>query len=212
MLHVHALAEVCLSLSLPASGSCFQRNFWAKEQIFPLVVGRDQNESLKRVNIVIKLINTVVQSSYCNIAFEYDWIKFNLSPLCPSQFSGLYLVSLVVILIGFITFNVVPTPAVHTDPVSSSSSSICEESYDIPVPTQNDSTKQEVTVRITTEDEEDGEERQQGGGEKEEGWGEEERRAPGPSQSLGRGYSDGDVVAVGRSTKMWTTARKPAIS
>lgn len=70
------------------------------------------------------------------------------------------------------------------------------------MPTQNDSTKREVTVRITTEDEEDGEERQQGDGEKEEGWGEEERRAPEPSQSPRRGNSDGDVVAVGRSTKI----------
>lgn len=120
-------------------------------------------------------------------------------PFCPLQFSGLYLVSLVVILIGFITFNTVPTPTDHTDP--SSSSSICEGSLnDNPITTQNDSAEQEVTVRITAEDEEDCDEGQLEDVEKEEGWGEDERRAP--SQSLEDGKSHRDVVAVGCSTKM----------
>lgn len=93
-----------------------------------------------------------------------------------------------------------PTPAVHTDPASSSSSSICEGGLnDDPMTTQNDSTKRDVTVRITAEDEEDGDERQQGDREKEQGWGGDERRAP--SQSLRQGNSHGDV-AVGHSTKM----------
>lgn len=126
-------------------------------------------------------------------------------PFCPLQFSGLYLVSLVVILIGFITFNTVPTPTDHTDP--SSSSSICEGSLnDNPITTQNDSAEQEVTVRITAEDEEDCDEGQLEDVEKEEGWGEDERRAP--SQSLEDGKSHRDVVAVGCSTKMWTPAWK----
>lgn len=34
------------------------------------------------------------------------------------QFSGLYVVSLMVIMVGFITFNAVPTPSQTPDPVS----------------------------------------------------------------------------------------------
>lgn len=92
-----------------------------------------------------------------------------------------------VILIRFITFNVVPTPVDHADSSSSSSSSICEENHNNdPVATQDDITKQEVAVRISTEEEEDGEKE------------EEERRKSGLSD------------AVGRSTKLWATAQKPA--
>lgn len=119
------------------------------------------------------------------------------------QFSGLYLVSLVVILIGFIVFNAVPTPADSTDLATSSTSSICEEGYDNPVASQDDITQREVAVKITTAEREDEEEEQRGGGEKEEGLEEEERRkkkrASGPSPSLGGGNHD---VAVRRSTKM----------
>lgn len=122
----------------------------------------------------------------------------------PPQFSGLYLVSLVVILIGFITFNAVPTPTDRTDTATSSSSSICEEgSYHNPVATQSDITKQEVAVRITPEEEGSKEEEQQGDGEKEEGWEEEEGRKTKRkrlSQSLRQGHDDKD--AVGRSTKL----------
>ncbi|XP_073341137.1 solute carrier family 35 member F2-like [Pagrus major] len=115
-------------------------------------------------SVNLSLLTADLFSLFCGVfLFQYS-------------FSGLYLVSLVVILIGFITFNVVPTPVDHTDSSSSSSSSICEEDhYNHPVATQDDITKQEVAVRITTED-----------GEQEE----EERR----KSSL----SD----AVGRSTKM----------
>ncbi|XP_068615643.1 solute carrier family 35 member F2-like [Brachionichthys hirsutus] len=64
------------------------------------------------------------------------------------NFSSLYLVSLVVILIGFITFNAVPTPTCPTDPAPSSS---CEEERDDA--TQGDITSHQVTTTITTEEE-----------------------------------------------------------
>ncbi|KAF3847143.1 hypothetical protein F7725_020171 [Dissostichus mawsoni] len=74
-------------------------------------------------------------------------------PSSPPQFSGLYLVSLVIILIGFITFNAVPTPTDHTDPATASFP-VCEDGYySYPVAYQNDIIKQEVAVRISTEGE-----------------------------------------------------------
>ncbi|XP_060903156.1 solute carrier family 35 member F2-like [Labrus mixtus] len=100
------------------------------------------------------------------------------------KFSGLYMVSLVVILIGFVTFNAVPTP----QPATSPSSSISEEgSYDNTVATQDGIQKQEVSVRITTEDE---------GQEREEQRGDREKEAMRTSQKKI------DNVTVGRSTKM----------
>ncbi|XP_010796197.1 solute carrier family 35 member F2-like [Notothenia coriiceps] len=69
------------------------------------------------------------------------------------SFSGLYLVSLVIILIGFITFNAVPTPTDHTNPATASFP-VCEDGYyRYPVAYQNDIIKQEVAVRISTEGE-----------------------------------------------------------
>nr|XP_033953525.1 solute carrier family 35 member F2-like [Pseudochaenichthys georgianus] len=69
------------------------------------------------------------------------------------SFSGLYLVSLVIILIGFITFNAVPTPTDHTDPATASFP-VCEDGYyRYPVAYQNDIIKQEVAVGISTEGE-----------------------------------------------------------
>ncbi|XP_022594371.1 solute carrier family 35 member F2-like [Seriola dumerili] len=127
-------------------------------------------------------------------------------------FSALYLVSLVVILIGFITFNAVPAPADPgdptdlADPTTSSSSANDNEGYNNnPAASKNEITEQEVAVKITTEEEEDDEEEQQADGERREGWEEDERRrkkrrASGPSQRFGGGNDD--VVAVGRSTKM----------
>lgn len=106
-------------------------------------------------------------------------MKWRVFTLLSPQFSGLYLVSLVVILIGFIAFNAVRTPDNSADPdTSSSSSSIAEDGcYDNPVATQRDITKEEVAVRITTsEEEEDG--------------GRRRKRA------------EEDVAAVGLSTKM----------
>ncbi|XP_068441386.1 solute carrier family 35 member F2-like [Clinocottus analis] len=150
----------------------------------------------------LSLLTADLFSLFCGIfLFQYN-------------FSGLYLVSLVVILIGFIAFNAVPTPTDPADPAhptdpassaspssssSSSSSSISEEGYD-PVAVPNDLTKWEAAVRITAEEEE-----QQGCGETEEGLEKEQRRrgkkkrASAPSQSLRRG--DQDVVA-GHGTKM----------
>ncbi|KAM7398857.1 hypothetical protein PAMP_018166 [Pampus punctatissimus] len=124
-------------------------------------------------SVNLSLLTADLFSLFCGIfLFKYN-------------FSGLYLVSLVVILIGFITFNAVPTTTDSTDS-SSSSSPICEEGFYVnPAANQNDITKQEVAVRISTEEEE-----------------EEERRASGPSQFLRGGRDDEDVVAVGHSTKM----------
>ncbi|KAM6932113.1 solute carrier family 35 member F2-like [Lycodopsis pacificus] len=123
------------------------------------------------------------------------------------NFSGLYLVSLVGILIGFIAFNAVPIPTARTDTAASSSSSICEEGYSDDPNRQstipNDLRKWEAAVRITAEEEE-----QQGCGETEEGLEEEQRRrgkkkrASRPSQSLGRGSGDVAVVAIIHNTKM----------
>ncbi|XP_068174106.1 solute carrier family 35 member F2-like isoform X1 [Antennarius striatus] len=102
------------------------------------------------------------------------------------NFSSLYLVSLVVILIGFITFNAVPTPTSPADPAPSSSSSTWEEvcdDDDDPVATQNDITSHEVITTITIEEEE-----------------EEEERRKVASQSLRQGNEDDD--GGGRSTKL----------
>uniref|UniRef100_A0A3Q2CPC4 Info solute carrier family 35 member F2, like n=1 Tax=Cyprinodon variegatus TaxID=28743 RepID=A0A3Q2CPC4_CYPVA len=73
------------------------------------------------------------------------------------NFSGLYLVSLVVILVGFITFNAVPTPTVSTDAnTSSSPSSIYEESvYENPGATGNEFATEEAAVSIPAELEEE---------------------------------------------------------
>ncbi|XP_054459422.1 solute carrier family 35 member F2-like [Anoplopoma fimbria] len=165
-----------VGLLFSAYGLCM----YALYSCMPIVV---KLSSATAVNL--SLLTADLFSLFCGILlFQYN-------------FSGLYLVSLVIILIGFITFNAVPTPTDHTDPAASSSSCICEDGV-------NDITKQEVAVRITTEEEE-----QQCREEKEEGrWKEEKRRrgkkkrASGSSQSLGRGSGDKDVVSVGRSTKM----------
>ncbi|XP_047247548.1 solute carrier family 35 member F2-like [Girardinichthys multiradiatus] len=78
------------------------------------------------------------------------------------SFSGLYLVSLVVILVGFITFNAVPTPTIPTaTSISSSSSSNCEEGfYENPGATENDVTSEDAPVEIPIEVEEEDEEQQ----------------------------------------------------
>lgn len=55
-------------------------------------------------------------------------MQFEHSLSAPAQFSGLYIVSLVVILIGFVAFNAVPTPTAATDSSPSSSpAATCEE-------------------------------------------------------------------------------------
>lgn len=56
------------------------------------------------------------------------FMQFEHSLSAPAQFSGLYIVSLVVILIGFVAFNAVPTPTAATDSSPSSSpAATCEE-------------------------------------------------------------------------------------
>ncbi|XP_027136050.1 solute carrier family 35 member F2-like [Larimichthys crocea] len=95
-------------------------------------------------SVNLSLLTADLFSLFCGIfLFQYN-------------FSGLYLVSLVVIIIGFITFNAVPTPTDNTDSTFTSSSSICEEGYYVnPLAIQDDINKQEVTARIATEEEED---------------------------------------------------------
>lgn len=111
----------------------------------------------------------------------------------------LYLISLVVILIGFITFNAVPTPAQPADPTTSFSSTNNDEGHnDNAVASLDDTNRQEVAVRITSEEQEDDEEEQHWDGVRRDD--KEKRRALGPAQSLGESY--GDVVCVGHSTKM----------
>ena len=64
------------------------------------------------------------------------------------QFSVLYLVSLVVILIGFIAFNVTPTPSDVIADHAATSSEV--EEYDNPVHTDrgDSTTDQDVSIQI----------------------------------------------------------------
>ncbi|KAM4627709.1 solute carrier family 35 member F2-like [Polymixia lowei] len=105
------------------------------------------------------------------------------------KFSALYLVSLVVILIGFITFNAVATPSVNPDPAPSfSPSSVTWEDccYDNPAAIHDDgANKQEVAVRITAEEQQR--------------WKKEEE--DGRRGGRSGGMVDVDL-ALGRSTKM----------
>ncbi|XP_054884613.1 solute carrier family 35 member F2-like [Poeciliopsis prolifica] len=96
-------------------------------------------------SVNLSLLTADLFSLFCGIfLFQYN-------------FSGLYLVSLVVILIGFIVFNAVPTPTATC--ISSSSSSICEEGcYENPGATEDDSNRDEDPGRIPTEVEEEDEE------------------------------------------------------
>ncbi|KAM4742748.1 solute carrier family 35 member F2-like [Anableps anableps] len=99
-------------------------------------------------SVNLSLLTADLFSLFCGIfLFQYN-------------FSGLYLVSLVVILIGFIVFNAVPTPTAPTATAGTSSSSICEEGfYENPGATENDSTRDEVPGGIPAEVEEEDEER-----------------------------------------------------
>ncbi|XP_035011254.1 solute carrier family 35 member F2-like [Hippoglossus stenolepis] len=154
-------------------------------------------------SINLSLLTTDLFSLFCGIfLFQYN-------------FSGLYLVSLVVILIGFITYNAVPTPAAPTEEEEeerfrattdlTTSSSICEQGryYDAAA-SQSEITKQEVSVRIPTEEVEDDKEEQKADVEKKDRRKEEKkrrrkkRRHSEPSQS----HRGGKDFAVGCSTKM----------
>ncbi|XP_061576182.1 solute carrier family 35 member F2-like [Cololabis saira] len=142
----------------------------------------------------LSLLTADLFSLFCGIfLFQYD-------------FSGLYLVALVVILVGFITFNAVPTPTDLQDPGASSPSSICEDGYyDNAVAAQNDATGREVTVRIPAEvDEGEEEELQRDGGKK---GARKERKARKKSTSrsskrLADKSRDNEGVDIERSTKM----------
>ncbi|XP_024866843.1 solute carrier family 35 member F2-like isoform X2 [Kryptolebias marmoratus] len=69
------------------------------------------------------------------------------------KFSALYLVSLVVILIGFITYNAVPTPT-NPPTSASSSSSLSEEGYyENPAATESNFTQGEAEAKREEEDE-----------------------------------------------------------
>uniref|UniRef100_A0A665TEU7 Solute carrier family 35 member F2-like n=1 Tax=Echeneis naucrates TaxID=173247 RepID=A0A665TEU7_ECHNA len=145
-------------------------------------------------SVNLSLLTADLFSLFCGVfLFQYN-------------FSALYLVSLVVILIGFTTFNAFPTPADPVDPTSSSSAATYTEGYsDSPGAPQSEITKQEVAVTITTGEEQDNtQSQQQTGAEKMEGRGKFEggrkRRASSPSPTQGR--RSGDVFAIGRSTKM----------
>ncbi|XP_026228579.1 solute carrier family 35 member F2-like [Anabas testudineus] len=121
--------------------SGFALCMYALYSFIPIVI---KLSSATSVNL--SMLTADLFSLFCGIfLFQYN-------------FSGLYLVSLVAILIGFITFNAVPTPTRQTDQVassSSSSSSSGEEGYDNPGVIHNDSTNQDVVVCITTENEEE---------------------------------------------------------
>lgn len=94
------------------------------------------------------------------------------------QFSVLYLISLIIILIGFITFN-----AVATRPADPSPSVTRDEGcYDNHTANHTYNTDQDVAVRVTAEEEEV-EERK--------------RRMGGSGDTV-----DVDVITVGLSTKM----------
>lgn len=105
------------------------------------------------------------------------------------------MVSLVAILIGFITFNAASTPTVHADssffPFSEESSSNC------PLPSQHDCVAAGVTVSITAEETGEGEEQRQG--EKQEKMKREEKWRS--LQNLEEKNRNENAVA-GHSTKM----------
>lgn len=106
---------------------------------------------------------------------------------CP-QFSGIYLVSLVTIIIGFILFNAVPTHTDYTDPTGSA----CEEGcFDNPGTSQIDITKQEVVVRLDTDEPEEDQEKA--------AWEKQVQRKRASGQSH---EHISHTAAVGYSTKM----------
>ncbi|KAM6932931.1 solute carrier family 35 member F2-like [Xenentodon cancila] len=146
-------------------------------------------------SVNLSLLTADLFSLFCGIVlFQYN-------------FSGLYLVALVVILVGFITFNAVPTPTGLQDPSTlSSSSSICEDGYyENAVAVQNIGTGEEVTVQIPAEVVEADEEELQRDGDKKEGRKERKRRKKSksrPSKRLADKSRDDEGVDIERSTKM----------
>ncbi|KAK2846570.1 hypothetical protein Q5P01_009569 [Channa striata] len=127
-------------------------------------------------SVNLSLLTADLFSLFCGIfLFQYN-------------FSGLYLVSLVVVLVGFVAFNAVPTPTLQTQqaPTFSPSSSCEEGCYDNPVVTPDITGDEGGSASITTKEEQDEEEDDE---EKHGGWEEEDKRTD-------------DQKAVGFSTKL----------
>ncbi|XP_030600896.1 solute carrier family 35 member F2-like isoform X1 [Archocentrus centrarchus] len=96
---------------------------YALYSFMPIVIKRSSATSIN-----LSLLTADLFSLFCGIfLFQYN-------------FSGLYMVSLAVILIGFIAFNAVPTPTAATDSSTSSSpTSACEEGrHENPAAAQGD--------------------------------------------------------------------------
>ncbi|XP_078103250.1 solute carrier family 35 member F2-like [Sander vitreus] len=130
ILERHEVATIQWSWQIGLLFSAYALCMYALYSCMPIVV---KLSSATSVNL--SLLTADLFSLFCGIfLFQYN-------------FSGLYLVSLVVVLIGFIAFNAVPTPTDRSDPAtssSSSSSSICEEGYDNPAAADIDVTEREV--------------------------------------------------------------------
>ncbi|XP_029026585.1 solute carrier family 35 member F2-like isoform X2 [Betta splendens] len=134
VLERHEVASVQWSWQVGLLFSGYALCMYALYSIMPLVV---KVSSAASVNL--SMLTADLFSLFCGIfLFQYN-------------FSGLYLVSLAVILIGFITFNMVPTPTRQSEHASSSSSG-CNEAYDNPTAMYDEATNQDVAVSITTED------------------------------------------------------------
>lgn len=127
-------------------------------------------------SVNLSLLTADLFSLFCGIfLFQYT-------------FSGIYLVSLVTIIIGFILFNAVPTHTDYTDPTGSA----CEEGcFDNPGTSQIDITKQEVVVRLDTDEPEEDQEKA--------AWEKQVQRKRASGQSH---EHISHTAAVGYSTKM----------
>ncbi|XP_019961064.1 solute carrier family 35 member F2-like [Paralichthys olivaceus] len=187
ILERNAVANIQWSWEVGLLFSAFALCMYTLYSCMPIVMKLSSATSIN-----LSLLTADLFSLFCGIfLFQYN-------------FSGLYLVSLMVILLGFITFNAVPTPAAPTD--LTTSSSICEQGcYYNATASQSEITKQEVSVRIPAEEVEDDEEEQKVDAQKKDRRKEEKKkrirrkkRDSEPSQS----HTGGNDVAVGRSTKM----------
>ncbi|XP_034723702.1 solute carrier family 35 member F2-like [Etheostoma cragini] len=150
ILERHEVSTIQWSWQIGLLFSAYALCMYALYSCMPVVV---KLSSATSVNL--SLLTADLFSLFCGIfLFQYN-------------FSGLYLVSLVVVLIGFIAFNAVPTPTDHAGPPTSTPT--CEEGCDNPAEDHvDDVTPKEVVVFIISE-----EERRGGGGREEE---EEEKK------------------------------------
>ncbi|XP_051813879.1 solute carrier family 35 member F2-like [Acanthochromis polyacanthus] len=122
VLERNQVAEIQWSWRVGLLFASFALCMFALYSFMPIVM---KLSSATSVNL--SLLTADLFSLFCGIfLFQYS-------------FSGLYLVSLVIILIGFITFNAVPTPSDQSDPDDlsiSSSSSLSSSSVDPERPEQ----------------------------------------------------------------------------